>query len=98
MSANLEGQVGVVKSLYLAPRRGTTFAQIASAPRAFHATMETSVYPLKVEIGGSHAHRLKKLIEHLGLDTLVITDIDAKERERAEGASHQGRTTLADEK
>jgi len=32
-----------------------------------------------LEIGGSHAHRLKKLIEHLGLSTLIITDIDAKD-------------------
>ncbi|MBS1702270.1 MAG: AAA family ATPase [Armatimonadetes bacterium] len=30
-----------------------------------------------LEIGGSHAHRLKPLIEHLGLTTLVITDLDA---------------------
>ena len=31
-----------------------------------------------LEVGGSHAHRLRNLIEHLGLTTLVITDIDAK--------------------
>jgi predicted ATP-dependent endonuclease of OLD family len=31
-----------------------------------------------LEIGGSHAHRLKPLIDHLGLNTLIITDIDAK--------------------
>jgi predicted ATP-dependent endonuclease of OLD family len=30
-----------------------------------------------LEIGGSHAHRLKPLIEHLGLITLVIADLDA---------------------
>lgn len=30
-----------------------------------------------LEIGGSHAHRLRDLIEHLGLTTLIITDIDA---------------------
>jgi predicted ATP-dependent endonuclease of OLD family len=30
-----------------------------------------------VEIGGAHAHRLKPLIETLGIPTLVITDIDA---------------------
>ncbi len=30
-----------------------------------------------LEIGGSHAHRLKPLIETLGLLTLVITDIDS---------------------
>lgn len=32
-----------------------------------------------LEIGGSHAHRLRSLIEHLGLNTLIITDIDAKD-------------------
>ena len=30
-----------------------------------------------LEIGGSHAHRLKPLIEHLGLITLIITDLDS---------------------
>jgi len=29
-----------------------------------------------LEIGGSHAHRLRPLIEHLGLLTLIITDLD----------------------
>ena len=32
-----------------------------------------------LEIGGSHAHRLRSLLLHLGLNTLIITDIDAKE-------------------
>lgn len=36
-------------------------------------------YVTLLEIGGSHAHRLRKLIEHLGLTTLVITDLDAAE-------------------
>lgn len=31
-----------------------------------------------LEIGGSHSHRLRELIEHIGLTTLIITDIDAK--------------------
>ena len=31
-----------------------------------------------LEIGGSHAHRLKSLLLHLGLNTLIITDVDAK--------------------
>jgi len=30
-----------------------------------------------LEISGSHAHRLRYLIEHLGLTTLIITDLDA---------------------
>lgn len=37
-----------------------------------------------LEIGGSHAHRLKPLLEHLGLNTLIITDLDSKD---ATGAS-----------
>jgi predicted ATP-dependent endonuclease of OLD family len=36
-------------------------------------------YVTLLEIGGSHAHRLRELIEHLGLVTLVITDLDAAE-------------------
>jgi predicted ATP-dependent endonuclease of OLD family len=34
-------------------------------------------YVTWLEIGGSHAHRLRSLIEHLGLITLVVTDLDA---------------------
>lgn len=34
-----------------------------------------------LEIGGSHAHRLRGLIEHLGLTTLIVTDIDVKDAE-----------------
>lgn len=34
-----------------------------------------------LEIGGSHAHRLKPLIEKLGLLTLVITDLDSIEKD-----------------
>jgi predicted ATP-dependent endonuclease of OLD family len=34
-------------------------------------------YITLLEIGGSHAHRLRPLIQHLGLVTLVITDLDA---------------------
>ncbi len=30
-----------------------------------------------LEIGGSHSHRLRELIEHIGLTTLIITDLDA---------------------
>ncbi len=32
-----------------------------------------------LEIGGRHAHRLRPLIEHLGMTTLVITDLDPVE-------------------
>lgn len=34
-----------------------------------------------LEIGGAHAHRLRTLIEHLGLSTLVIADLDAKDKD-----------------
>jgi predicted ATP-dependent endonuclease of OLD family len=36
-------------------------------------------YITVLEIGGSHAHRLRPLVEHLGITTLVITDLDAAE-------------------
>lgn len=39
-----------------------------------------SCYVTILEIGGSHAHRLKPLIEKLGLVTLIITDIDSQEK------------------
>ncbi|MDY0222431.1 MAG: AAA family ATPase [Desulfobacterium sp.] len=38
-----------------------------------------SCYVTLMEVGGSHAHWLAPLIEHLGLNTLIITDIDAVE-------------------
>jgi predicted ATP-dependent endonuclease of OLD family len=34
-------------------------------------------YITLLEIGGSHAHRLRSLIESLGLTTLIVTDLDA---------------------
>src|SRR5699024_4152596 len=36
-----------------------------------------SAYITILEINGSHSHKLKSLIETLGIPTLVITDIDA---------------------
>lgn len=38
-----------------------------------------SAYISWLEIGGSHAHRFRKLVEALGLTTLIITDLDAKD-------------------
>ena len=35
-------------------------------------------YLTLLEVGGSHAHRFKPLIDHLGLATLIITDIDVR--------------------
>lgn len=34
-------------------------------------------YITLLEIGGSHAHRLRPLIDHLGLLTLIVTDLDS---------------------
>jgi predicted ATP-dependent endonuclease of OLD family len=34
-------------------------------------------YITMLEIGGSHAHRLKPLIDHLGLLTVIVTDLDS---------------------
>ena len=35
-------------------------------------------YVTLLEIGGSHAHRMRALIDHLGLLTLIITDLDSQ--------------------
>lgn len=43
-----------------------------------------SLYVTILEIGGSHAHRLKPLIESLGLITLIITDLDSVESRDSE--------------
>ena len=45
-----------------------------------HYPFLNQCYVTLLEIGGSHAHRLKGLIEHLGLTTLIITDIDSAEK------------------
>ena len=42
-----------------------------------HYPYLTQCYITLLEINGSHAHRLRELIEALGLLTLVITDLDA---------------------
>ena len=39
-----------------------------------------SRYVTILEIGGSHAHRLKPLIKALGIFCLVITDLDSVEK------------------
>ncbi len=53
-------------------------------------------YVTLLEIGGSHAHRLRSLIEHLGLLTLIITDLDslsAKPANAAQPSPGKGQTT-----
>ena len=47
-------------------------------------------YVTWLEIGGSHAHRLKDLIEQLGLTTLIITDLDAKDEKNKSTAPARG--------
>ncbi|WP_430404241.1 ATP-dependent endonuclease [Fluviicola sp.] len=42
-----------------------------------HHTELSNCYVSILEIGGSHAHTLQRLIENLGIITLVITDIDS---------------------
>ncbi|WP_047250435.1 AAA family ATPase [Chromobacterium subtsugae] len=44
--------------------------------RAHYKVLHHS-YVTLLEIGGSHAHRLRSLIEHLGLLTLIVTDLDS---------------------
>ena len=43
-----------------------------------------------LEINGSHAHRLKGLIEKLGILTLIVTDIDAGKKGEGEKARVSG--------
>jgi predicted ATP-dependent endonuclease of OLD family len=42
-----------------------------------HHSKLSNCYISILEIGGSHAHRLRPLIESLGIVTLIITDIDS---------------------
>ena len=52
-------------------------------------------YVTWLEIGGSHAHRFKSLLVHLGLNTLIITDIDAKEASGKAAIPKRGAGLLA---
>jgi predicted ATP-dependent endonuclease of OLD family len=47
--------------------------------RAHHSFLN-QCYITMLEIGGSHAHRLRDLIEHLGLLTLIVTDLDTLDK------------------
>lgn len=42
-----------------------------------HSPELNQKYISLLEIGGSHAHRLKSLIEHLGITSLIVTDLDS---------------------
>ena len=51
-------------------------------------------YITLLEIGGSHAHRLRPLVDHLGLLTLIITDLDSEAAgTKAQPAPGAGQTT-----
>ena len=52
-------------------------------------------YLTVLEIGGSHAHRLKDLIEHLGLVTLIVTDLDAMNSEGEAKIPKRGENQLS---
>jgi len=54
--------------------------------RTYHPYL-TQCYVTLMEINGSHAHRLKPLIEALGLLTLVISDLDAGDDSKGSVAS-----------
>lgn len=43
-----------------------------------------------LEIGGSHAHKLRSLIEKIGLTTLVITDIDCQNEDGSSAVPARG--------
>lgn len=63
----------------------------------------TESYISILEVGGSHAHRLRPLIENLGLISLVITDLDSTDPAKKGKAVHpeagkgykSGNTTLS---
>lgn len=46
----------------------------------YHYEALNQCYITLLEIGGSHAHRLRTLIEHLGLLTLIVTDLDTLDK------------------
>lgn len=59
-----------------------------------HFAYLTQCYITLLEINGSHAHRLRPLIESLGLLTLVVTDLDAgKERAAVQPKRFDGQQT-----
>lgn len=48
-------------------------------------------YLTLLEIGGAHAHRLEPLLKHLGLPTLVITDLDSQVQGGASAQPERGK-------
>lgn len=54
----------------------------------------TRCYITWLEIGGSHAHRLRSLLTALGLNTLVITDLDAMKSDGGNAVPKRGQALL----
>ena len=54
----------------------------------------TRCYLTWLEIGGSHAHRLSSLLTALGLNTLIITDLDAKKADGSKSVPMRGQALL----
>lgn len=54
----------------------------------------TRCYLTWLEIGGSHADRLRPLLTALGLNTLVITDLDAKKPDGSNAVPKRGQILL----
>ncbi|UOV05430.1 hypothetical protein MUU75_01480 [Pseudoxanthomonas mexicana] len=54
----------------------------------------TRRYLTWLEIGGSHAHRLRPLLTALGINTLVITDLDAKRADGGNAVPKRGQALL----
>lgn len=55
----------------------------------------TRCYLTWLEIGGSHAHRLRSLLTALGLNTLIITDLDAQEADGSNAVPRRGQALLS---
>ncbi|GLR45118.1 AAA family ATPase [Mesorhizobium amorphae] len=53
-------------------------------------------YVSMLEVGGSHAHRLKPLIDLLGITTLIITDLDAQSGEAVQPKVGENQVTNND--
>jgi predicted ATP-dependent endonuclease of OLD family len=59
-----------------------------------HHQFLSQCYITILEIGGSHAHRLRSLIEHLGLLTLIVTDIDTLGADQKSAQPERGKNQV----
>lgn len=53
-------------------------------------------YITLLEVGGSHAHRLRSLVDLLGITTLIITDLDAQKETAVQPKLGEGQVTNND--